>query len=78
MSDIARSGILFSLLDHETDVEMVCHIHDTLNSIMHAMAADNLSAWLALCREVLTVRDQTLLRIFRPEQTNLSCQAQAG
>ena len=46
-------GMLFSLLDYETDGSLVSDIHDTLSSIMASMASDNLQSWLALCREVL-------------------------
>ena len=48
-------GILFSILDHELDVGLTSNIHDTLTSIMQSMAAENLTAWLSLLREVLTV-----------------------
>ena len=48
-------GILFSILDHELDVDLSSNIHDTLSSIMHSMAAENLTSWLSLLREVLTV-----------------------
>jgi hypothetical protein len=44
--------MLFSLLDYEVDPAMVSNIHDTINSIMHSMVTENLSSWLALCREV--------------------------
>ena len=50
-------GMLFSLLDYETDTGLVSDIHDTLTSIVQTMAADNLQSWLALCREVLTDQD---------------------
>ena len=48
-------GILFSILDHELDVDLSSNIHDTLTSIMQSMAAENLTSWLSLLREVLTV-----------------------
>ncbi|QQP56837.1 Uncharacterized protein FKW44_001638, partial [Caligus rogercresseyi] len=37
------------------DPTMISNIHDTLNSIMQSMAAENLTNWLSLLREVLTV-----------------------
>jgi hypothetical protein len=46
------SGMLFSLLDYEVDPVLISNIHDTINSIMHSMVTENLSSWLALCREV--------------------------
>jgi hypothetical protein len=48
-------GILFSILDHELDHSLISNIHDTLTSIMQSMAAENLTGWLGLLREVLTV-----------------------
>ena len=48
-------GILFSILDHELDVALSSNIHDTLTSVMQSMAAENLTSWLSLLREVLTV-----------------------
>nr|CAD7424524.1 unnamed protein product [Timema monikensis] len=48
-------GVLFSMLDTETDSHLIKDIHDTLTSMLQMMAADNLSQWLALCKDVLTV-----------------------
>eukprot|EP00096_Caligus_rogercresseyi_P009555 TRINITY_DN3256_c0_g1_i1.p1 TRINITY_DN3256_c0_g1~~TRINITY_DN3256_c0_g1_i1.p1 ORF type:complete len:883 (-),score=292.20 TRINITY_DN3256_c0_g1_i1:267-2915(-) len=53
--DSGLPGVLFSLLDLEVDPTMISNIHDTLNSIMQSMAAENLTNWLSLLREVLTV-----------------------
>ena len=62
-------GLLFSLLDHELDPSLISDIHDTLNSIVHTMAAENLSQWLCLCREVGQLLDfsntQKINQIFR-------------
>lgn len=51
-STLGLPGMLFSLLDYEVDPAMISNIHDTINSIMHSMVTENLSSWLALCREV--------------------------
>lgn len=48
-------GVLFSMLDTETDARLMKDIHDTLTSMLQMLAADNLSQWLALCKDVLTV-----------------------
>ena len=48
-------GVLFSMLDTETDNRLIKDIHDTLTSMLQMMAADNLSQWLSLCKDVLTV-----------------------
>jgi hypothetical protein len=57
-------GVLFSMLDTETDNRLIKDIHDTLTSMLQMMAADNLSQWLSLCKDVLTVATgQDLLQI---------------
>ena len=53
-------GILFSYLDHEMDPVLLSNIHDTLTYIMQSMAAENLTLWLSLLREVLTVSTDAL------------------
>ncbi|XP_054269957.1 HEAT repeat-containing protein 5B-like isoform X2 [Macrosteles quadrilineatus] len=52
-------GVLFSMLDTETDPRMIREIHDTLTSMLQVLAADNLSQWLSLCKVVLTVATDT-------------------
>ncbi|CAG2054118.1 unnamed protein product [Timema podura] len=52
-------GVLFSMLDTETDSRLIKDIHDTLTSMLQMMAADNLSQWLALCKDVLTVATES-------------------
>nr|CAD7398135.1 unnamed protein product [Timema poppensis] len=52
-------GVLFSMLDTETDSHLIKDIHDTLTSMLQMMAADNLSQWLALCKDVLTVATES-------------------
>ena len=54
-SESGLPGILFSVLDHELDTTLLSNTHDTLLFILQSMAADNLTAWLTLLREVLTV-----------------------
>lgn len=53
-------GVLFAMLDTETDAEMIKNIHDTLNSMLQMLASDNLSQWLTLCKNVLTVANDTI------------------
>lgn len=48
-------GVLFSMLDTETDAGLIKDIHDTLICMLQMLAADNLSQWLGLCNDVLTV-----------------------
>ncbi|XP_034114352.2 HEAT repeat-containing protein 5B isoform X2 [Drosophila albomicans] len=55
ITEYGLPGLLFSMLDTETDAEMLKNIHDTLTSMLQMLAADNLSNWLSLCKKVLTV-----------------------
>jgi hypothetical protein len=55
ITDSGLPGVLFSMLDTETDSRLIKDIHDTLTSMLQMMAADNLSQWLSLCKDVLTV-----------------------
>jgi len=54
-SDSGLPGMLFSLLDQEEDSLVIKHAQETITSILIAMSADNLTSWLSLCKEVLTV-----------------------
>lgn len=55
MTDSGLPGVLFRMLDTETDSQLIKDVHDTLTSMLQMLAADNLSQWLFLCRTVLTV-----------------------
>lgn len=55
ISESGLPGVLFGMLDTESEAGLVSHIHDTLTSMLHMLAADSLSQWLALCKDVLTV-----------------------
>ncbi|EDW83833.1 uncharacterized protein Dwil_GK13824, isoform A [Drosophila willistoni] len=55
ITEFGLPGVLFSMLDTETDPEMLKNLHDTLTSMLQMLAADNLSSWLSLCKKVLTV-----------------------
>ncbi|XP_052870184.1 HEAT repeat-containing protein 5B isoform X2 [Anopheles cruzii] len=55
LSDYGLPGVLFGMLDTESDSEMIRNIHDTITSMLQILAADNLSQWLSMCKNVLTV-----------------------
>lgn len=59
ITETGLPGVLFSLLDVETDSGLIKDIHDTLTSMLQMLAADNLSQWLALCKDVLTVASES-------------------
>ncbi|EEB14387.1 conserved hypothetical protein [Pediculus humanus corporis] len=59
MTEFGLPGVLFSMLDTETDSKLIKDIHDTLASMLQVLAAENLNLWLSLCKDVLTVATET-------------------
>nr|XP_055377450.1 HEAT repeat-containing protein 5B isoform X2 [Condylostylus longicornis] len=59
LTDFGLPGILFSMLDTETDNEMIKNIHDTLTSMLQMLASENLTHWLGMCKNVLTITVDT-------------------
>ncbi|KZC10298.1 HEAT repeat-containing protein 5B [Dufourea novaeangliae] len=59
ITETGLPGVLFSMLDTETDSKLIKDIHDTLTSMLQILAADNLSQWLSLCKDVLTIASET-------------------
>lgn len=61
-------GVLFGMLDRETDRKLCSDIHDTLGHMLSSLAVEKLSHWLKLCKDVLaattgkyeTTKDATL------------------
>lgn len=58
LSEYGLMGMLFAMLDTETDLEMIRNIHDTIVSMLQMLAGDNLSQWLSMCKRVLTVASE--------------------
>ncbi|XP_033122035.1 HEAT repeat-containing protein 5B-like, partial [Anneissia japonica] len=54
ITETGIEGVLFGMLDKETDGKLRSDIHDTLISMLLEMAGDNLTRWLALCKSVLS------------------------
>uniref|UniRef100_A0A8C5EVP5 HEAT repeat-containing protein 5B n=1 Tax=Gouania willdenowi TaxID=441366 RepID=A0A8C5EVP5_GOUWI len=46
-------GVLFGMLDRETDKKLCSDIHDTLGHMLSSLAVEKLSHWLKLCKDVL-------------------------
>uniref|UniRef100_W4VS74 HEAT repeat-containing protein 5A n=1 Tax=Corethrella appendiculata TaxID=1370023 RepID=W4VS74_9DIPT len=61
ISESGLPGVLFGMLDTESDSVMIKNIHDTITSMLQMLAADNLSQWLSMCKNVLTVATDSSL-----------------
>ncbi|CAH0562547.1 unnamed protein product [Brassicogethes aeneus] len=59
ITETGLPGVFFSMLDTETDAALIKDIHDTIISMLQVLAADNLSQWLGLCKDVLTVATES-------------------
>lgn len=59
LSEYGLMGMLFGMLDTESDPEMIKNIHDTIVSMLQMLSADNLSQWLSMCKRVLTVASES-------------------
>ena len=53
ITETGLEGALFSLLDTETDRKLISDVQDTLVSMLQSLAADNLTRWLFLIKDVL-------------------------
>ncbi|XP_075057057.1 HEAT repeat-containing protein 5B [Mixophyes fleayi] len=53
ITDTGLEGVLFGMLDRETDRKLCSDIHDTLGHMLSSLAVDKLSHWLLLCKDVL-------------------------
>ena len=62
MNGSSQNGLpaaLFLLLDTEADETLQRHIRDTITGLLTSLAEQQLSAWLTLCKEVLTTSADT-------------------
>ncbi|XP_032821133.2 HEAT repeat-containing protein 5B isoform X4 [Petromyzon marinus] len=53
ISETGLEGVLFGMLDRETDRKLCCDIRDTLGHMLSSLAVEDLSHWLKLCKDVL-------------------------
>ncbi|NXT41766.1 HTR5B protein, partial [Pelecanoides urinatrix] len=53
ITETGLEGVLFGMLDRETDRKLCSDIHDTLGHMLSSLAVENLSHWLLLCKDVL-------------------------
>ncbi|XP_042908893.1 HEAT repeat-containing protein 5B [Parasteatoda tepidariorum] len=55
--DHGLEGVIFSMLDTETDLHLLADAHDTLTSMLQTLAEENVGHWLQLCKGVLTATE---------------------
>lgn len=70
LSEYGLMGMLFAMLDTESDPEQIKNIHDTIISMLQMLAADNLSQWLSMCKRVLTVASESEMAGDAPKEVD--------
>lgn len=58
ITETGLPGVFFGLLDTETDPGLIRDIHDTIISMLQVLATGQLTQWLGLCKDVLTVASE--------------------
>ena len=61
ITETGLPGVLFGMLDTESDSKIVKYIHETLTFMLHSLAEDDLNQWIRLCKEVLATVQGKLL-----------------
>uniref|UniRef100_H0WIH3 HEAT repeat containing 5B n=1 Tax=Otolemur garnettii TaxID=30611 RepID=H0WIH3_OTOGA len=61
ITETGLEGLLFGMLDRETDRKLCSDIHDTLGHMLSSLAVEKLSHWLMLCKDVLAASSGTVL-----------------
>ncbi|XP_023372438.1 HEAT repeat-containing protein 5B [Otolemur garnettii] len=59
ITETGLEGLLFGMLDRETDRKLCSDIHDTLGHMLSSLAVEKLSHWLMLCKDVLAASSGT-------------------
>uniref|UniRef100_A0A8C4ZT11 HEAT repeat containing 5B n=1 Tax=Gadus morhua TaxID=8049 RepID=A0A8C4ZT11_GADMO len=60
ITETGLEGVLFGMLDRETDRKLCADIHDTLGHMLSSLAVEKLSHWLKLCKDVLAMDDDIM------------------
>lgn len=63
ITETGLPGVLFVMLDVETDQQLISDIHDILISMLQSLAEHNLRQWLSLCKDVLTATGISFIQI---------------
>lgn len=59
ITETGLEGVLFGMLDRETDKKLCSDIHDTLGHMLSSLAVQKLPHWLKLCKDVLAATTGT-------------------
>ncbi|KAI8784582.1 HEAT repeat-containing protein 5B-like isoform X1 [Biomphalaria glabrata] len=54
IAETGLEGVLFGMLDTETDTQLLSDLRDTIDSLLQSLAIANLARWLALLKDVLS------------------------
>lgn len=53
LPETGLEGALFQVLDVEHHKSLIENVHDTLISLVQCLAAEQLTFWMGLCKEIL-------------------------
>lgn len=54
VTETGLEGLLFGMMDTETDGKLISDVQDTLVSLLQSLATQNLTRWLLLLKGVLS------------------------
>uniref|UniRef100_A0A8C3L647 HEAT repeat-containing protein 5B n=1 Tax=Chrysolophus pictus TaxID=9089 RepID=A0A8C3L647_CHRPC len=69
ITETGLEGVLFGMLDRETDRKLCSDIHDTLGHMLSSLAVENLSHWLMLCKDVLAASSDLASIVCKDEES---------
>uniref|UniRef100_A0A7N9AY15 HEAT repeat-containing protein 5B n=1 Tax=Mastacembelus armatus TaxID=205130 RepID=A0A7N9AY15_9TELE len=68
ITETGLEGVLFGMLDRETDRKLCSDIHDTLGHMLSSLAVEKLSHWLKLCKDVLAATTAVTFEVEKDEE----------
>lgn len=61
VTETGLEGLLFGMMDTETDGKLISDVQDTLISLLQSLATQNLTRWLLLLKGVLSASTGNLI-----------------
>uniref|UniRef100_A0A671VK80 HEAT repeat-containing protein 5B n=1 Tax=Sparus aurata TaxID=8175 RepID=A0A671VK80_SPAAU len=68
ITETGLEGVLFGMLDRETDRKLCSDIHDTLGHMLSSLAVEKLPHWLKLCKDVLAATTAVVFEVEKDEE----------